>query len=54
MRLGVDGRSLAGEGRGVAQYVTGMLGALNAGEGPPRDDIAVVVLRVTSDNHPNG
>jgi glycosyltransferase involved in cell wall biosynthesis len=30
MRVGVDGRSLAGGGRGVAQYVTGMLGALDA------------------------
>jgi glycosyltransferase involved in cell wall biosynthesis len=28
MRVGVDGRSLAGGGRGVAQYVTGMLEAL--------------------------
>ena len=30
MRIGVDGRSLAGAGRGVAQYLTGMLGALDA------------------------
>jgi glycosyltransferase involved in cell wall biosynthesis len=30
MRIGVDGRSLAGGGRGVAQYLTGMLGALEA------------------------
>jgi glycosyltransferase involved in cell wall biosynthesis len=30
VRLGVDGRSLAGEGRGVARYLTGMLGALEA------------------------
>jgi glycosyltransferase involved in cell wall biosynthesis len=29
MIVGVDGRSLAGEGRGVAQYLTGMLGALD-------------------------
>ncbi len=28
MRVGVDGRSLAGDGRGVARYATGMLGAL--------------------------
>jgi glycosyltransferase involved in cell wall biosynthesis len=30
VRLGVDGRSLAGGGRGVARYLTGMLGALDA------------------------
>jgi glycosyltransferase involved in cell wall biosynthesis len=29
MRVGVDGRSLAGDGRGVARYVAGMLGALD-------------------------
>jgi serine phosphatase RsbU (regulator of sigma subunit) len=28
--------------------------ALNAEEGPPRDDIAVVVVRVAPDGHPNG
>jgi PAS domain S-box-containing protein len=28
--------------------------AMNAEEGPPRDDMAVVVVRVTSDHHPNG
>ena len=27
MRVAVDGRSLAGRGRGVAQYLTGMLAA---------------------------
>jgi glycosyltransferase involved in cell wall biosynthesis len=30
VRVGVDGRSLAGDGRGIAQYLTGMLGALEA------------------------
>jgi glycosyltransferase involved in cell wall biosynthesis len=30
MRVGVDGRSLGGGGRGVAQYLTGMLGPLDA------------------------
>ena len=28
MRVGVDGRSLAGDGRGVAQYLSGMLEAM--------------------------
>jgi glycosyltransferase involved in cell wall biosynthesis len=32
MRIGVDGRSLAGGGRGVAQYLTGMLRALEGVE----------------------
>lgn len=32
MRVGVDGRSLAGDGRGVAQYLTGMLRALEGVE----------------------
>ena len=30
MRVGVDGRSLAGDGRGVAVYTSGMVGALEA------------------------
>jgi glycosyltransferase involved in cell wall biosynthesis len=32
MRVGVDGRSLAGDGRGVAAYLGGMLGALRGVE----------------------
>jgi glycosyltransferase involved in cell wall biosynthesis len=32
MRVGVDGRSLAGAGRGVAQYTVGMVGAMAAAE----------------------
>jgi glycosyltransferase involved in cell wall biosynthesis len=32
MRVGVDGRSLAGDGRGVAAYVGGMLGSLRGVE----------------------
>jgi glycosyltransferase involved in cell wall biosynthesis len=39
MRVGVDGRSLAGDGRGVARYTAGMLGALG---GP---DVRVLLPR---------
>jgi glycosyltransferase involved in cell wall biosynthesis len=38
VKVGVDGRSLASEGRGVAHYLTGMLGALDA-------DVRVLVPR---------